>query len=85
LLGSALIVIFSLLGAVVGGLDAFIQGLAGNDPNAFILNFKLSEIANWLRSTLQTPSLQAVRFGIGIGALTMGLRLWLSIEKSEGN
>jgi hypothetical protein len=52
----------------------------GGAPH-FLLNFKLTEIAGWLRNNMQVPAIRAIEFGVGIGALAMGLRIWLGIEK----
>jgi hypothetical protein len=38
----------------------------------------------WLRNTFQVPSIRGIDFGVGIGALAMGLRLWLSLERTGG-
>lgn len=77
LLGTALIVMLSLMGAVAYLWDQKMLGDAGS----FAANFKLSEVAKWLQDTLQTPSLRGIDFGVGIGALAMGMRLWLSLER----
>jgi hypothetical protein len=82
LLASALVVMLSLMGAVDAGWTAAINSLSGGNPNSVIQNFSLTEIRGWLTSNVQTPSLRGIDFGIGIGALAMGLRLWLSLEKS---
>jgi hypothetical protein len=46
-----------------------------------LFNFTLTEIAKWIKDTFQTSSLRGIDFGVGIGALAMGLRLWLSLER----
>lgn len=74
LLGAALIMMLSLMGSVA----SFWDGAAGNVSQ----NLALTEIAKWLRNNIQDPSLRGIDFGIGIGALAMGLRLWLSLEKT---
>jgi len=81
LLSAALIMMLSLMGAVEYQTSELIRNISGNDPNGFINNFTLKEIATWMRTNLQNPSLRAVDFGVGIGALAMGLRLWLSLER----
>lgn len=81
LLSAALIMMLSLMGAVEYQTSELVRNLGGNDPNAFVNNFTLKEIATWMRTNLQNPSLRAVDFGVGIGALAMGLRLWLSLER----
>lgn len=81
LMGSALIMILSLMGAVDVPWSGVIDGMTGNNPAHFLNNFKISEVAGWFQSTLQVPSLRALEFGVGLGALAMGLRLWLGLEK----
>lgn len=79
LLATALIVMLSLMGAVEfywnNGVDSLAHG------NAFAQNFRLTEISKWLRDTFQNSGLRALDFGVGLGALAMGLRLWLSLER----
>lgn len=81
LLATALIVMLSLMGAVDYVSSNLINNVTGNNPDSFLNNLKLGEIARWLQQNVQSPGLRAIDFGIGIGALAMGLRLWLSLEK----
>ncbi len=91
LLATALVVMLSLMGAVVylwdGAINHFIPtvtnaaGQAVPDPGSFLGNFRLSDISKWLMDTFQTSSLRGIDFGVGIGALAMGMRLWLSLER----
>jgi len=74
LLAAALIMMLSLMGTVA----SFWDGAAANVSQ----NLTLSEISKWLRDNVQNSSLRGIDFGIGIGALAMGLRLWLSLEKT---
>lgn len=82
LLATAFIVMLSLMGLVAGMWDGTIDSIKGTADPAFADNFKLTEVAKWLRATVETSSLRGIDFGIGIGALAMGLRLWLSLEKT---
>jgi hypothetical protein len=79
LLATALIVMLSLLGAVelmwANGVNA-----AFGD-GGFSDNLKLTEIYGFIRRSFQTPGIRAIDFGIGVGALAMALRLWLSLER----
>lgn len=84
LLCAALLMILSLLGALVMGIDKAIDGMTGSEPGNFLNNLKLSSMAGWVRDNIQTPSIRAMDFGIGLGTLAMGLRLWLSLEKAGG-
>lgn len=82
LLSSALIVILSLMGALEYISHQPINALTNGDQNAFLQNFSLISIRNWLQAYVQTPSIRGIDFGVGIGTVAMGLRLWLSLEKS---
>jgi hypothetical protein len=84
LLGAALIMILSLLTAVDYGWNTTVDRLAQGDPNSLIQNLQLTEIARWVKETLQNSSIRGLDFGVGIGLLAMGLRLWLSLEKIGG-
>lgn len=81
LLASALIVIMSLMSAVDFVWSKGVNAINA-DPNSFAQNFTLYSLTGWLQANVQTPSIRGIDFGIGIGALAMGLRLWLSLEKS---
>lgn len=82
LLGTALLVILSLMGVVASIWDGAVAGIAeGSAAKEFILNFKITEIANWLKNTFQTPAITGIRFGIGLGTLSMAIRIWLGLEK----
>ncbi len=81
LLATALIVMLSLMGAVEFLWNSGVNSAASNDPNSVIQNFGITNISKWIQDTFQNSSLRAIDFGIGIGALAMGLRLWLSLER----
>jgi hypothetical protein len=91
LMASALILMISLLGGVVYGWNHGVSNIAASmnlphaDPSvneaSYLNSFKLTSVAGWVRGFLQVPALRAVDFGIGLGALAMGLRLWLGLEK----
>lgn len=82
LLSTALLVMLSLMGAVAFVWNDAVRNMAnGND---FLMNFQLTEIAGWIRRTFETSSLRGIAFGVGIGALAMGLRIWLSLERTGG-
>ncbi|HRF60458.1 MAG TPA: hypothetical protein PLH94_11180 [Fimbriimonadaceae bacterium] len=73
LLSTALIVMISIMGAIVFMLDSAAAPVSNN--------LKLSEIAGWITGSLQTPAIRAINFGVGVGALAMGIRLWLSLDR----
>lgn len=80
LLATALILILSAMGAVQALVDGKIAVAAASNP--FLHNFELGTIADWLRKNVQSASLRGIEFGVGIGLLSMGLRIWLSLERT---
>ena len=84
LMGSALILMLSLMGALTYAWGHGIDDLIKNTHNTFWGNFKIEVVASWVKEFLQKPSIRAVEFGIGLGALSMGLRIWLGLEKGGG-
>ncbi len=47
----------------------------------FISIFRTDNISNWLLTTVNSPALRAISFGLGVGELAMALRIWLSLER----
>ncbi|MBL8059869.1 MAG: hypothetical protein JNK63_04035 [Chthonomonas sp.] len=85
LLATALIVMLSLMGLVEYALSKqVIDSITGGDPGHFMNNFALNQVRNWIQTYVQGPGILALTWGIGIGSLSMGLRLWLSLEKTGG-
>jgi branched-subunit amino acid transport protein len=83
LLATALIVMLSAMGAVEGFYDHWIADhLAGGQADSPLLNLRLISIAEWLRSTVQNPSIRGIEFGVGVGLLAMSLRIWLNLERT---
>ncbi len=81
LLASAIIVMLGLLGMAENYWSMMIDGMGGQDANAAVNNLRLDAITQFIRDNLQTPGLRAIDFGVGVGALAMALRLWLSLER----
>ena len=85
LLITALLVILSLMGLVGFGWGVVVDAIAGKgNTNSPIENLQLTAIAKWIQDTLQVSSIRGLDFGVGIGLMAMGLRLWLSLEKIGG-
>ena len=80
LLVTALVVMVSLLGVVTFAWDTNVI-----DARHLSNNLKITEIAGWITANLQTPAIRGIDFGVGVGLLAMGLRIWLSLEKTGGN
>lgn len=78
LLFSAFIMMLSLLGGISLPFDNFMNehGLG---------MFTLKEIAGWMRVNLQGPAIRGIDFGVGLGLVAMGLRIWLNLEKTGGS
>ena len=85
LLSAALLVMLSLMGLVESGWNSLVDSMTGGNPAHFLTNLRLTELAGWLRDTVQTSGLRAIEFGIGVGTLAIGLRIWLSLERSAVN
>lgn len=83
LLTTALIVILSVMGAVAFVWDGAVNNLPGG-AGGLLGNLKLTVIAGWLKDSIQTPAIRGIDFGVGIGLLAMGLRLWLSMDQTGG-
>ncbi len=81
LLASALIMMLSLLPLADIASSSMVGAITGGDNNHWANNLKLTEIAGLIRSGFQAPGIRAIDFGIGVGAMAMGLRLWLSLDK----
>lgn len=81
MMASALILMLNLMGALTYAWGTGIESLVVQTGNPFFMNFKLNVMADWLRSTMQIPAIRAIDFGVFLGALAMGLRLWLGLEK----
>lgn len=79
MLGTALILMLSLMG-LVDYLSTTAVASLGGDQNV-LQNFTLKSVSDWIKNNLQSPSLRAMEFGVGLGALAMGLRLWLNLER----
>ncbi|MBI1755522.1 MAG: hypothetical protein HYR64_00255 [Fimbriimonas ginsengisoli] len=85
LLGAAFLVLISSLGLIENIVNNWVMNtLAKGDGNSFWVNFKLTEISGWIKDTFQTSSIRGIEFGVGIGLLAMGLRIWLSLERTGG-
>lgn len=81
LLCAALIMMLSLLAVVDVASNGFVDMIGGKDATSLVNNLRISEIAGFIEAAFQRPSIRAIDFGIGVGALAMGIRLWLSLDK----
>ncbi len=81
MMASALLLMLSLMGAVDFLWSGWIEKMTSDNPAHFLNNFNLSVVAPWVKSNLQIPSIRALDFGVGLGALAMGLRIWLGLER----
>jgi len=71
-------------GVIMLGQVAVGQALTNWIPNdGFLANFRVENQANWILKKINSPAILAIDFGLGIGALAMSLRLWLSLERGS--
>ena len=79
LLIAALVVMLSFMGLAESAWNGVVAD--PKNPAALSNSFTLAEIAKWLKDNVQTPSIRGIDFGVGVGLMAMGLRLWLSLER----
>jgi len=72
---SALVV---MLGMIPIG-QALTHGLP--EKGSFLSLLRLDNISNWLLLNVNGPAQRAINFGLGVGALAIGLRVWLGLER----
>jgi hypothetical protein len=69
---------------VMLGQVALGQAVTGGIPNrGFAANFRFEVIANWILTRVNSPALLAVELGLGVGALSTSLRIWLNLERGS--
>lgn len=86
LLTAALIMILSLMGAVSAPSSDLVEGWANNSGamKPIVDSFSPAVVKSWLENIIQGPGIRAIDFGLGLGALGMGLRVWLNLERGVG-
>lgn len=73
LMAAALVVLLGLSFGTLFTSAVPAEGLAAN--------FRIETWSSWILSVISIPALRAIDFGIGLGLLAMGLRIWLGIER----
>lgn len=81
MMASAILLMISLMGAVDYQWSEIIKGWTNDNPSHMLNNLNLAEVSGWVKNYLQIPSIRALEFGVGLGALAMGLRIWLGLER----
>jgi hypothetical protein len=51
------------------------------ERGSFLSNLRVDNISNWMLTTLNAAAQRAINFGLGVGALAIALRVWLSLER----
>lgn len=74
LMGAALIVMLGLVNFGVA-MTSWIP------TDSFWAYFRMENMSSWIMNWINMPAYRAVIIGVGVGALAMGLRLWLSLER----
>ncbi|MGC8666844.1 MAG: hypothetical protein ACP5VE_01840 [Chthonomonadales bacterium] len=67
-----------MLGQIPIG-QAITNGLPAR--GAYLSLLRLDNISNWLLTVVNAPAQRAINFGLGVGALAIALRVWLSLER----
>ncbi|HVK02633.1 MAG TPA: hypothetical protein VM490_04120 [Armatimonadaceae bacterium] len=55
----------------------------GLPTEGFLSNFRTENIREWILTRASAPALLAVELGLGLGALSTSIRLWLSLERGS--
>lgn len=86
LLTAALITILSLMGAISAPSSDLVEGWAKNAGSfePVVNSLSPDSVKNWIADVVQAPGIRAIEFGLGLGALGMGLRVWLNLERGVG-
>ncbi len=66
---------------VLAGLSFGVLLTAWVPDHGFLANFRIETWSSWILSVVSLPTLRAIDFGVGLGGLAMGLRIWLGIER----
>jgi hypothetical protein len=72
---AALVVMLGMI-PIGQALTAFIP-----ERGSFASLLRVDNISNWMLVTLNAAAQRAINFGLGIGALAIALRVWLSLER----
>lgn len=51
--------------------------------DGFFSNFRLEVISQWILRGPNAAAQRAINFGLAVGAIAMGLRIWLSLERGS--
>jgi hypothetical protein len=76
---SSILMISALI--VLAGLSFGVLLTNSLPAEGFAANFRIETWSRWILSVVSAPTLRAIDFGIGLGGLAMGLRIWLGIER----
>lgn len=78
---STLLMVTALL--VMLGQIPIGQWLTSGLPRSgsYLSLLRLDNISNFLLRSVSSPAQRAIAFGLGLGALAIGLRIWLSLER----
>jgi hypothetical protein len=60
---------------------ALTHWIPGADPETLPGVLRIENFSYWVLSKLNMPVQRAIEFGLGLGALAMALRIWLSLER----
>jgi len=52
-------------------------------PESAFAGLRIENVSQWVLTTINAPVQRAIGFGLGLGALAMSLRIWLSLERGS--
>jgi hypothetical protein len=56
--------------------------MLGQIPLGFFIHEEIPRVRNWLLTRVSTPAFRGIIFGSSIAGLTMGVKMWLSLERT---
>jgi hypothetical protein len=71
---------------VMIGQTSIGQMMTGGLPShagPLLHNLRVEVIRDWILTKANTPAIRAINFGLGIGSLAVGLRIWLGLERGS--
>ena len=57
------------------------EELVGIPEQGILSNLRIENFSQWVLTAINSPVQRAIGFGLGLGALAMSLRIWLSLER----
>lgn len=81
--GEATLMLLSAFVIMIGQVPLGMMLTSWIEPGTTLGRFRTENVAQWILLNPNAATLRAIGFGIGVGAIAMALRVWLSLERSS--